>query len=104
MPLVATAVAAGKTAFALLPKDKESRQKAAEKLKKGFQWVGKGLSKIKNIKKTETGYTVTSGEDDEARTFSFSGFGKTDNTPKDNELMKYAPYIIGGLILLTMKK
>ena len=31
MPLLATAVAAGKAAFSLIPKNKEARKKAAEK-------------------------------------------------------------------------
>ena len=39
MPLLATAVAAGKAAFSLIPKNKEARKKAAEKLKSGFQWA-----------------------------------------------------------------
>ena len=37
MPLLATALTAGKAAFSLIPKNKEARKKAAEKLKSGFQ-------------------------------------------------------------------
>ena len=101
MPVLATAVAAGKTAFSLIPKTKESRQKAGQALKKGFQWVKGALGKVQNIQKTKEGYTVTtkSGE-----TYSAKGFSKTGEAPEGNELMKYAPYIIGALILLTMKK
>ena len=38
MPLL-TALSAGRAAFQLIPKNKEAREKRAEQLKKGFQWV-----------------------------------------------------------------
>ena len=101
MPVLASAVAVGKSAFALIPKTKESRKKAGQALKKGFSWVKGALGKVQNIQKTKEGYTVTtkSGE-----TYSAKGFGKPSEAPEGNELMKYAPYIIGAIILLTMKK
>jgi len=103
MPLL-TALSAGRAAFQLIPKDKEAREKRAEQLKKGFQWVKGGLSKIKSINKTKTGYTVTSGDDEETKSFSFGGFGKPDSSNETNDLMKYAPYVIGGILLLSMKR
>jgi len=45
MPLLATALTAGKAAFSLIPKNKEARKKAAEKLKSGFQWAKKQADK-----------------------------------------------------------
>jgi hypothetical protein len=103
MPLL-TALSAGRTAFQLIPKDKEARKKAAEKISKGFKWVTAGLSKIKSVNKTKTGYTVTSGDDEETKSFSFGGFGKPSTPDETNDLMKYAPYLIGGILLLSMKR
>jgi hypothetical protein len=101
MPVLATAVAAGKTAFSLIPKTKEGRKKAGQALQKGFSWVKGALGKVQSIQKNKEGYTVTtkSGE-----TYTAKGFGKPSEAPESNELMKYAPYIIGALILLTMNK
>ena len=98
MPLLATAVAAGKAAFSLIPKNKEARKKAAEKLKSGFQWAKKQAGKLASFKKTEDGYSVT------GKTFDFKSpnFGGKDE-PQD-DLMKYAPYVIGGILLLSMKR
>ena len=99
MPLVAGAVAAGKAAFSLIPKNKEQRKKAAEKFKKGFQWVKKQAGKLGTVKKTEAGYKITGKSlDIDAGLFG----GKKTQEPMD--WMKYAPYLIGGLVLLTMKK
>ena len=98
MPLLATAVAAGKAAFSLIPKNKEARKKAAEKLKSGFQWAKKQAGKLASFKKTEDGYSVT------GKTFDFKApkFGGQDEP--QNDLMKYAPYVIGGILLLSMKR
>ena len=98
MPLLATAVAAGKAAFSLIPKNKEARKKAAEKLKSGFQWAKKQAGKLASFKKTDSGYTVT------GKTFDFKApqFGGKDEP--QNDLMKYAPYVIGGILLLSMKR
>jgi len=98
MPLLATAVAAGKAAFSLIPKNKEARKKAAEKLKSGFQWAKKQAGKLATFKKTESGYSVT------GKTFDFKAptFGGQDEP--QNDLMKYAPYVIGGILLLSMKR
>jgi len=98
MPLLATALTAGKAAFSLIPKNKEARKKAAEKLKTGFQWAKKQAGKLATFKKTESGYSVT------GKTFDFKAptFGGQDET--QNDLMKYAPYVIGGILLLSMKK
>jgi hypothetical protein len=98
MPLLATAVAAGKAAFSLIPKNKEARKKAAEKLKSGFQWAKKQAGKLATFKKTEGGYSVT------GKTFDFKAptFGGADEPQSD--LMKYAPYVIGGILLLSMKR
>lgn len=103
MPLL-TALSAGRAAFQLIPKNKEAREKRAEQLKKGFKWVTAGLSKIKSINKTKTGYTVTSGNDEQTKSFSFGGFGKPSAPDETNDLMKYAPYVIGGILLLSMKR
>jgi len=103
MPLL-TALSAGRAAFQLIPKNEEAREKRAEQLKKGFQWVKGGLSKIKSINKTKTGYTVTSGDDETTKTFSLGGFGKPSPTVETSDLMKYAPYVIGGILLLSMKR
>ena len=99
MPLLATGIAAGKAAFSLIPKNKEARKKAAEKLKTGFQWVKKQAGKLATFKKTEGGYSVT------GKTFDFKApaFGGGDEA-NQSELMKYAPYIIGGILLLSMKR
>ena len=98
MPLLATAVAAGKAAFSLIPKNKEARKKAAEKLKSGFQWAKKQAGKLASFQKTDSGYTVT------GKTFDFKApqFGAKDEP--QNDLMKYAPYVIGGILLLSMKR
>jgi hypothetical protein len=98
MPLLATAVAAGKAAFSLIPKNKEARKKAAEKLKSGFQWAKKQAGKLASFQKTDSGYTVT------GKTFDFKApqFGGKDEP--QNDLMKYAPYVIGGILLLSMKR
>lgn len=98
MPLLATAVAAGKAAFSLIPKNKEARKKAAEKLKSGFQWAKKQAGKLATFKQTEGGYSVT------GKTFDFKApqFGGKDEP--QNDLMKYAPYVIGGILLLSMKR
>ena len=98
MPLLATALTAGKAAFSLIPKNKEARKKAAEKLKSGFQWAKKQAGKLASFKKTEDGYSVT------GKTFDFKApkFGGQDEP--QNDLMKYAPYVIGGILLLSMKR
>jgi hypothetical protein len=98
MPLLATALTAGKAAFSLIPKNKEARKKAAEKLKSGFQWAKKQAGKLASFKKTDSGYTVT------GKTFDFKApqFGGKDEP--QNDLMKYAPYVIGGILLLSMKR
>jgi len=98
MPLLATALTAGKTAFSLIPKNKEARKKAVEKLKSGFQWARKQAGKLASFQKTDSGYTVT------GKTFDFKApqFGGKEE-PK-NDLMKYAPYVIGGILLLSMKR
>jgi hypothetical protein len=98
MPLLATALTAGKAAFSLIPKNKEARKKAAEKLKSGFQWAKKQAGKLASFKKTDSGYTVT------GKTFDFKApkFGGQDEP--QNDLMKYAPYVIGGILLLSMKR
>jgi len=98
MPLLATALTAGKAAFSLIPKNKEARKKAAEKLKSGFQWAKKQAGKLATFKKTESGYSVT------GKTFDFKAptFGGQDEP--QNDLMKYAPYVIGGILLLSMKR
>ena len=101
MPVLATAVAAGKTAFSLIPKTKEGRKKAGQALKKGFSWVKGALGKVQTIQKTKEGYTVTTKD---GESYSAKGFSKPSEASEGNELMKYAPYIIGGLILLTMKR
>jgi hypothetical protein len=98
MPLLAAALTAGKAAFSLIPKNKEARKKAAEKLKSGFQWAKKQAGKLATFKKTESGYSVT------GKTFDFKAptFGGQDEPQSD--LMKYAPYVIGGILLLSMKR
>lgn len=98
MPLLATALTAGKAAFSLIPKNKEARKKAAEKLKSGFQWAKKQAGKLASFQKTDSGYTVT------GKTFDFKApqFGGQDEP--QNDLMKYAPYVIGGILLLSMKR
>jgi hypothetical protein len=98
MPLLATAVAAGKAAFSLIPKNKEARKKAAEKLSSGFQWAKKQAGKLASFQKTDSGYTVT------GKTFDFKApqFGGKDEP--QNDLMKYAPYAIGAILLLSMKR
>jgi len=112
MPLLATAVAAGKAAFALRPlRNKESRKKAAENLAKGFAWIKRGASKIQGVSKTATGYSIKyatadgtdAGKTGGTGTFDVTGFGKKPQE-ETGDMMKYAPYIIGGLLLLTMKK
>lgn len=98
MPLLATALTAGKAAFSLIPKNKEARKKAAEKLKSGFQWAKKQAGKLASFQKTDSGYTVT------GKTFDFKApqFGGKDEP--QNDLMKYAPYAIGAILLLSMKR
>lgn len=103
MPVGALAITAGKAAFSLIPKDKEARKKAAERVSKGFTWVKSGLQKISSVKKTDKGYSVAYGD---GKTFEtsgiFSGGKKQEEQPMD--WMKIAPYAIGALILLNMKK
>ena len=98
MPLLATALTAGKAAFSLIPKNKEARKKAAEKLKSGFQWAKKQAGRLASFQKTDSGYSVT------GKTFDFKAptFGGQDEP--QNDLMKYAPYVIGGILLLSMKR
>ena len=103
MPLL-TALSAGRAAFQLIPKNKEAREKRAEQIKKGFKWVTAGLSKIKAVNKTKSGYKVTTGDDEETKSFSFGGFGKQDDSGETKDLMKYAPYVIGGILLLSIKR
>jgi len=100
---IAGLVSAGKAAFSLIPKDKEARKKAGERLAKGYQWVKDGLLKISSVKKTDKGYSVTYGDN---KTFETQGiFGaKKQEQQETMDWAKYAPYIIGGLILLNMKK
>ena len=98
MPLLATALTAGKAAFSLIPKNKEARKKAAEKLKTGFQWAKKQAGKLATFKKTESGYSVT------GKTFDFKSPQFGGKEEPQNDLMKYAPYVIGGILLLSMKR
>lgn len=98
MPLLATALTAGKAAFSLIPKNKEARKKTAEKLKSGFQWAKKQAGKLATFKKTESGYSVTGKKFD----FTAPTFGGKEEP--QNDLMKYAPYVIGGILLLSMKR
>jgi len=98
MPLLATALTAGKAAFSLIPKNKEARKKAAEKLKSGFQWAKKQAGKLASFQKTDSGYTVT------GKTFDFKAPSFGGQEEPQNDLMKYAPYVIGGILLLSMKK
>jgi len=98
MPLLTAGLAAGKAAFSLIPKNKEARKKAAEKLKSGFQWAKKQAGKLATFKKTEEGYSITGKKFD----FKAPQFGSKEEPQTD--LMKYAPYLIGALILLNMKK
>ena len=98
MPLLTGALAAGKAAFSLIPKNKEARKRAAENLRSGFQWAKKQAGKLASFQKTDSGYTVT------GKTFDFKApqFGGKDEP--QNDLMKYAPYVIGGILLLSMKR
>ena len=98
MPLLATALTAGKAAFSLIPKNKEARKKAAEKLRIGFQWAKKQAGKLASFQKTDSGYTVT------GKTFDLKApvFGGKEEP--QNDLMKYAPYAIGAILLLSMKR
>lgn len=98
MPLLATALTAGKAAFSLIPKNKEARKKAAEKLKSGFQWAKKQAGKLASFQKTDSGYTVT------GKTFDFKAPQFGGKEEPQNDLMKYAPYVIGGILLLSMKR
>ena len=98
MPLLATALTAGKAAFSLIPKNKEARKKAAEKLKSGFQWAKKQAGKLASFQKTDSGYTVT------GKTFDFKAPSFGGQEEPQNDLMKYAPYVIGGILLLSMKR
>jgi len=98
MPLLATALTAGKAAFSLIPKNKEARKKAAENLKSGFQWAKKQAGKLATFQKTDSGYTVT------GKTFDFKAPQFGGQEEPQNDLMKYAPYIIGGVLLLSMKR
>ena len=98
MPLLATALTAGKAAFSLIPKNKEARKKAAENLKSGFQWAKKQAGKLATFQKTDSGYTVT------GKTFDFKAPQFGGQEEPQNDLMKYAPYIIGGILLLSMKR
>jgi hypothetical protein len=106
MAVLATAVAAGKAAFSLIPKNKEGRQKAAQSLKKGFQWVKSGLAKVQSLQKTKTGYSVqtTDGQTYTASGKMFTASGKADTEATQSELMKYAPYIIGAIVLMQVFK
>jgi len=98
MPLLATALTAGKAAFSLIPKNKEARKKAAQNLKSGFQWAKKQAGKLATFQKTDSGYTVT------GKTFDFKAPQFGGQEEPQNDLMKYAPYIIGGILLLSMKR
>jgi len=98
MPLLATAITAGKAAFSLIPKNKEARKQAANKLKSGFQWAKKQAGKLATFKKTDSGYTVT------GKTFDFKAPQFGGQEEPQNDLMKYAPYLIGGILLLSMKR
>jgi len=98
MPLLATALTAGKAAFSLIPKNKEARKKAAQNLKSGFQWAKKQAGKLATFQKTDSGYTVT------GKTFDFKAPQFGGQEEPQNDLMKYAPYIIGGVLLLSMKR
>ena len=98
MPVLASAIAAGKAAFSLIPKNKEARKKAAEKLKSGFQWAKKQAGKLASFQKTDSGYTVT------GKTFDFKAPQFGGKEEPQNDLMKYAPYVIGGILLLSMKR
>lgn len=98
MPLLATALTAGKAAFSLIPKNKEARKQAAQKLKSGFQWAKKQAGKLATFQKTDSGYTVT------GKTFDFKAPQFGGKEEPQNDLMKYAPYVIGGILLLSMKR
>jgi len=98
MPLLATALTAGKAAFSLIPKNKEARKKAAEKLKGGFQWAKKQAGKLASFQKTDSGYSVT------GKTFDFKAPQFGGKEEPQNDLMKYAPYVIGGILLLSIKR
>ena len=50
------------------------------------------------LKKTDEGYSVTGKKFD----FTAPTFGDKDEP--QNDLMKYAPYVIGGILLLSMKR
>lgn len=99
MPIGALAISAGKAAFSLIPKNKEARQKAAQKLKTGFQWVKKQAGKLATFEQTPGGYKVT-GKTFDYKAPVFTG-GEEE---KQMDLAKIAPWVIGGLILLNMKK
>jgi hypothetical protein len=99
MPLLTGALAAGKAAFSLIPKNKEARKKAAQSLKTGFQWVKKQAGKLATFEQTPTGYKVT-GKTFDYKAPTFSG-GEEE---KQMDWAKIAPWVIGGLILLNMKK
>jgi hypothetical protein len=104
MPIgLGAVISAGRAAYSLIPKrtaeqKAEARKKTAEKLKSGFQWAKKQAGKLASFKKTEDGYSVT------GKTFDFKApkFGGQDEP--QNDLMKYAPYVIGGILLLSMKR
>ena len=104
MPVVESAlIAKGAVKGFALAKKAKLGAKAQKALKVGFRWVKGALGTVQSIKKGENGYTVTSKD---GQTYTSKGVfgGPKEATSESNELMKYAPYIIGGLILLTMKK
>lgn len=98
MPLLTGALAAGKAAFSLIPKNKEARKRAAENLKSGFQWAKKQAGKLATFQQTDSGYKVT------GKTFDFKApsFGGQEEPKMD--WTKLAPYIGGGLLLLMLMK
>lgn len=56
MPLLA-GLKVGSMAFGFL-KDKDKRKAIIDKAKKGYKWAKEKASKIKSVKKTDTGYSV----------------------------------------------
>jgi hypothetical protein len=104
MPIGIGAVISGaRAAYSLIPKrtaeqKAEARKNTAEKLKSGFQWAKKQAGKLATFKTTEGGYSVT------GKTFDFKAPKFGDKDEPQNDLMKYAPYAIGAILLLNMKR
>ena len=104
MPIGIGAVISGaRAAYSLIPKrtaeqKAETRKKNIERLNSGFQWAKKQAGKLASFKKTEEGYSITGKKFD----FTAPSFGDKDEP--QNDLMKYAPYVIGGILLLSMKR